>query len=196
MTKTIELSKLKILKSSCECNSLSSQVVIGRGSVLSRLMLVGEAPGANEDLLGKPFVGRSGKLLDRILDEVGIDHHDDIYICNVIKSRPPNNRKPTKKEITNHMPWLIQQIKLINPHVIVLAGSTALEAFLGKKTKITLIRGTWQNWKGRLVMPIFHPSYLLRNPSKAKGSPFDLTKLDLAEVKKKWQLLNQPLRHS
>ena len=173
----------------CGCGSHNSKVVIGRGNSLARLMLIGEAPGETEELVGKPFVGRSGLLLDQLLEAVGIDCQNGIYICNVIKTRPPNNRKPTKKEIEKHLPWLYQQIKLVAPLIIILAGSTALNSFLGHKSKITLSRGTWQNWKGISVMPIFHPSYLLRNPSKAPDAPFNLTKLDLIQVKERWSIL-------
>ncbi|KGG12554.1 MULTISPECIES: uracil-DNA glycosylase [Prochlorococcus] len=168
----------------------SNRFVISRGNALSRLMLVGEAPGANEEISGKPFVGRSGKLLDNLLEIAGIDQEEEIFICNVLKTRPPKNRKPTQKEIRLHLPWLLEQIKDVKPLVIVLAGATATYALLGIKTKLTLLRGTWQNWKGIPVMPIFHPSYLLRNPSKAEGAPIDLTRLDLEEVRKKWTQLN------
>ena len=172
------------------CDNTLPQVVISRGNPCSRLMLIGEAPGAMEDTLGKPFVGRSGKLLDQLLEKVGIDYENDIYISNLVKCRPPKNRRPTKSEITSHLPWLLLQIKLIQPYVLVFAGSTVLQTFLGMRTKITQLRGSWQNWNGIAAMPIYHPSYLLRNPSRAEGAPFDLTRLDLAEVKKKWMLLS------
>lgn len=161
------------------------QIVVSRGNSKSRLMLIGEAPGASEEKLGKPFVGRSGKLLDNLLEAIGFDVDKDLYICNVIKCRPPNNRKPTKIEIARHLPWLNQQIKSINPYVIVVIGATALEVVLGRKIKMSEIRGSWQKLDGIDVMPIFHPSYLLRNPSKACGSPFELTRLDLFNVKEK-----------
>tara|TARA_Y100001968_G_C19404440_1_gene742855 strand:- start:171 stop:680 length:510 start_codon:yes stop_codon:yes gene_type:complete len=150
-------------------------------------MIIGEAPGAKEEELGQPFVGRSGKLLDKLLVSVGIDPEIDSYICNVVKCRPPNNRRPTKNEVLNNLPWLRQQISLVNPLVIILVGSTALESVLSMKDKISKIRGTWQNWEGRFVMPIFHPSYLLRNPSEAEGCPVNLTRLDLFKVREKLQ---------
>ena len=163
------------------------KLVIGRGNPTSNLMIIGEAPGAKEEELGQPFVGRSGKLLDKLLKSVGIEPEIDSYMCNVVKCRPPNNRRPTKNEILENLPWLKQQILLVNPSVIILVGATAFEAVLSIKCKVSKIRGTWQNWEGRFVMPIFHPSYLLRNPSEGKGFPVNLTRLDLFKVKEKLQ---------
>ena len=172
----------------CECcgiNQSSAQVVVSRGNPSARFMLVGEAPGAMENSIGQPFVGRSGKLLDILLKDVGIHPDRDIYICNAVKCRPPKNRRPTKDELLLSLPWLNQQIQLVDPWVIALAGSTAVEAVLGLKDKISTLRGNWQSWQGRMVMPLFHPSYLLRNPSKVEGSPFSLTLEDLLKVKKR-----------
>ena len=149
--------------------------MISRGSPLARLMLIGEAPGAKEEELKEPFVGRSGKLLNFLLKEADIDSQDDVYFCNVVKCRPPKNRRPSKKEINECLPWLRQQIKLVDPVVIILAGSTALETVLGIKGVISNIRGKWIKLEGRFVMPIFHPAYLLRKPSREVGSPFSLT---------------------
>tara|TARA_Y100001968_G_C18973644_1_gene533462 strand:- start:31 stop:630 length:600 start_codon:yes stop_codon:yes gene_type:complete len=173
----------KIICSSCSLEEWQPQVVVSRGNFRARLMIIGEAPGANEDKLGEPFVGRSGKLLNKLLESAGIDFQEDVYICNVVKCRPPKNRRPTKAEIQLNIPWLNQQIKIIDPIIIILVGSTALEAVLGIKEAISSVRGTWQNWEGRLVMPMFHPSYLLRNPSQEKGSPKDLTLSDLLKVR-------------
>ncbi|KGG15341.1 MULTISPECIES: uracil-DNA glycosylase [unclassified Prochlorococcus] len=170
---------------SCGISDLLSPVVIGKGDKSSPLMLIGEAPGAMEEKLTVPFVGRSGKLLDLLLTQAGFDLCKDVYITNLIKTRPPNNRVPTKKEISLHLPWLYQQIKLVKPLVILLLGSSALHAILGERLKITETRGTWHNWNGILLMPIFHPSYLLRNPSKLEGKPYNLTSIDLNEVHKK-----------
>ncbi len=170
---------------SCSGNSQTASLVISRGNPFSSLMLIGEAPGATEEKLLRPFVGRSGKLLNNLLKEAGFDYEHDVYICNLIKSRPPNNRLPTQEEIALHLPWLYQQIKIINPLIIVLIGSTASRAILGLKSKISELRGTWHNWNGFYVRPIFHPSYLLRNPSRSIGRPYELTCIDLIEVKKK-----------
>ena len=162
-----------------------NKIVVSRGTPLARLMIVGEAPGAKEEELGEPFVGRSGKLLDQLLQNAGIDISQDVYFCNVVKCRPPKNRRPTKIEIQENLPWLYQQIKLVNPEIIALVGSTALEAILKNKSPISILRGKWINWDGRLVMPIFHPAYLLRNQSKEEGTPMSLTKLDFLKIKEK-----------
>ncbi|WP_320667895.1 uracil-DNA glycosylase [Prochlorococcus sp. MIT 1307] len=175
----------QLLCDCCGCNQSSTQVVVSRGNPGARFMLIGEAPGAREDALGEPFVGRSGKVLDQMLINVGINPSKDVFICNAVKCRPPKNRRPSKAELLSSLPWLKQQIKLVDPLVIALAGSTAVEAVLGVKEKITSLRGVWQTWEGRMVMPLFHPSYLLRNPSKVEGAPISLTRGDLLEVKNK-----------
>ena len=107
----------------------------------------------------------------------------------MVKCRPPQNRRPTKIEIQENLPWLYQQIKLVNPRVIVLVGATALEAILKIKSRITLLRGKWIDWEGKLVMPVFHPSYLLRTPSKEEGKPMSLTKSDFLKIKEKIDFL-------
>ena len=175
----------RFLCQSCDSISIPSPVVINRGNISSKLMLIGEAPGRTEEKEGLPFVGRSGKLLNKILQSTGFDCEQDVYITNLLKSRPPANRPPTQREIAMHLPWLYQQINQIDPLIIVLMGSSSLRAILGSNSKITKLRGTWQNWKGFFLMPIFHPSYLLRNPSRDIGKPFDLTLIDLLEVRKK-----------
>ncbi len=168
-------------------NSINSvkKIVVSRGNPEAQIVIVGEAPGAKEEELGEPFVGRSGKLLDQFLENAGIDINQDVYFCNVVKCRPPKNRRPTKTEIQENLPWLYQQIKLVNPEIIVLVGATALEAVLKNKSPISILRGKWIDWNGRLVMPIFHPAYLLRNQSKAEGTPMTLTKLDFLKIKEK-----------
>ncbi len=168
---------------SCRLAKTSAKVVVSRGNTTARLMVIGEAPGAKEDDIGEPFVGRSGSLLDQLLSSVGIDSNEDVFICNVVKCRPPNNRRPTKQELASSIPWLNQQINLVDPWIILLAGTTAVQAILGLKDGISSLRGSWKKWNGRLVMPLFHPSYLLRNPSKAQGAPFSLTVSDLIKVK-------------
>ena len=161
------------------------RLVIGRGSVFASLLIIGEAPGAQEDLEGKPFVGKSGKLLDELLKKAGIDHESDVYFCNVIKCRPPNNRKPTVREVNTHKPWLLQQIKLVDPKFIILTGSTAMRTILEVKEPISNLRGKWINKDGRRIMTIFHPAYLLRFPSKGIDKPHDLTLKDLKNVSSK-----------
>jgi len=173
----------------CNLSNSKNKIVVSRGNPLAKLMIIGEAPGAKEEELGEPFVGRSGKLLDKLLQNVGIDINQDVYFCNVVKCRPPQNRRPTKTEIQENLPWLYQQIKLVNPLLIVLVGATALEAILKIKSPISILRGKWINWEGRLVMPVFHPSYLLRNPSKEEGTPMSFTKLDFLKIKEKIDFL-------
>ncbi len=167
----------------CHLSNTASQVVVSRGNPLARLMIIGEAPGAKEDALGAPFVGRSGKLLDFLLEEVGINSKKAVFVCNAIKCRPPNNRRPSQKELSYSLPWLHQQIELVDPWIIILAGSTAVQTLLGVKEPITTLRGNWHHWEGRSTMPIFHPAFLLRNPTKLKGGPTSLTKGDLLKVK-------------
>ena len=161
------------------------RLVIGRGSVFADLLIICEAPGAQEDLEGKPYVGKSGKLLNELLIKAGIDYKEDVYFCNVIKCRPPNNRKPTLGEINIHKPWLLQQIKLVDPKFILLTGSTAMRAILEVKDPISNLRGKWIRKNGREIMVIFHPSYLLRFPSKEVNKPYYLTLKDLENVSSK-----------
>ena len=187
MTKNISSDK-NVSKVS-DLNNSINKIVVSRGNPFAKLMIIGEAPGAKEEEIGEPFVGRSGKLLDKLLQNAGIDINQDVYFCNVVKCRPPQNRRPTKAEIQENLPWLYQQIKLVNPRVIVLVGATALEAILKIKSRITLLRGKWIDWEGKLVMPVFHPSYLLRNPSKEEGKPMSLTKSDFLKIKEKIDFL-------
>ena len=127
----------------CDLANSRQQVVVGRGNPNARLLLIGEAPGAEEDASGQPFVGRAGKLLEQLLAEAGLDCERDLYIANVIKCRPPGNRKPSRAEIAACLPWLQQQIALQRPLLIGLLGATALEALLGLKGGITKLRGQW-----------------------------------------------------
>lgn len=147
-------------------------------------MVIGEAPGAEEDARGIPFVGRSGRLLDECLAQVGLNRAEDAYICNLIKCRPPGNRRPTPAEIKACRPWLDQQITEVNPDILLVLGATAVATLLERRTPISRLRGQWTEWDGRHVMPSFHPSYLLRNPSKEAGKPRSLFLADLACVKR------------
>lgn len=164
---------------------------MGRGNPRARLLLIGEAPGADEDSRGLPFVGRSGQLLDRLLLEAGLDPQLDLYICNAIKCRPPANRRPTPAELQACRPWLAQQIRLLAPALVVLVGATAVEAVLGIRGGITRLRGQWRataegplaaELAGCRLLPILHPSYLLRFASEEEGSPRWQTRQDLAAV--------------
>ena len=183
-------SSLKKLNSECvECTSCNlsetrKNVVVGKGNESAHVVIIGEGPGEQEDITGLPFVGRAGKMLDTALSSVDIDPLEDCYITNIVKCRPPNNRKPSAVESEACMPWLNEQINLLKPKIIILAGSTAVQSFLGINEPISKIRGQWIEKDNIKYMPIFHPSYLLRNPSKNKGKPKWLTWQDLKKVKK------------
>ena len=169
----------------CRLSQGRTKVVFGSGPVPCDLMLIGEAPGAEEDEQGLPFVGRSGQLLTQVLASVDIKRPDNIYIANTVKCRPPDNRAPQADEQAACFPYLEAQIKFVNPKIILLAGSPAVKAVLKTEEPITGIRGKWLKYPGTniSVMPIFHPAYLLRNPSKEKGKPKWLTWQDMQEVK-------------
>ena len=183
-------SSLKKLNSECvECTSCNlsktrKNVVVGKGNESAQVVIIGEGPGEQEDITGLPFVGRAGKMLDTALSSVDINPLEDCYITNIVKCRPPNNRKPSAAESEACMPWLNEQVNLLKPKIIILAGSTAVQSFLGINEPISKIRGQWIEKDNIKYMPIFHPSYLLRNPSKNKGKPKWLTWQDLKKVKK------------
>jgi DNA polymerase len=170
-----------------------TNVVICRGNPQAELMLVGEAPGPEENKRGKPFVGRSGQLLDQILEAANFDPEKDVFISNSVFRMPPgegdkNFRKPTNEEIEHYKPYLLEIIRLVDPKIMLLIGNVATQSILGK-TGITKLRGQWFDWNGRHVMPIFHPSYLLRNPTRTPGSPKALTWQDFKEVRRKYDEL-------
>jgi uracil-DNA glycosylase len=148
-------------------------VVFGVGSIDAQLMFVGEAPGADEDAQGEPFVGAAGQLLTKIIQATGLSR-SDVYIANILKCRPDTpgqsygNRKPTPEEMATCIPYLHEQIDLIQPKVIVALGATAVEGLLGKTVGITKLRGNWQTYRGTPLMPTFHPSYLLRNQAMSE----------------------------
>jgi DNA polymerase len=170
-----------------------TNVVISRGNPQARLLLIGEAPGPQENIQGKPFVGRAGQLLDKILLAVDFDPEKDVYITNSVFRMPPGDgskafRKPTNEEIEFYRPYVAGIIRLVDPHIILLTGNVACYSVLGK-IGITGLRGTWTQKQDRWIMPIFHPSYLLRNPSKTPGSPKALMWDDIREVRKKYDEL-------
>ena len=162
-----------------------THVVVSRGNPKAHIMIVGEGPGQQEDEQGLPFVGKSGQLLEKILAAVRFDSEKDVYICNVVKCRPPGNRTPAADESAACKGYLLEQIRLVDPKIILLTGATALKGLTGEKKGITKIRGQWMQWQGRWCMPIFHPAYLLRNPSRAKGSPKWLMWQDIQAVRAK-----------
>ncbi len=149
----------------CKLYAGRTNLVFGEGPGNARLMFVGEAPGAEEDAQGVPFVGAAGKLLNNLLSKLGLSR-GEVYIANVLKSRPPGNRDPESDEITACLPFLEKQIKAIRPLVIVTLGRIAAQALLGTKEPLTRMRGRWQRYDDIRVMPTFHPSYLLRFPQE------------------------------
>ncbi|MEB3216299.1 MAG: uracil-DNA glycosylase [Nostocales cyanobacterium 94392] len=170
----------------CPLGDTRQNAVVGRGNLQASIMIIGEAPGQNEDETGLPFVGRAGQLLEKILASAKLDSEQDVYIANINKCRPPGNRNPTTEEIKACKPYLLEQIRLVDPKIILLTGATALKGLLAEKRAISKIRGQWIEWEGRLCMPIFHPSYLLRNPSRETGSPKWLMWQDIQLVRAKF----------
>ena len=142
-------------------------VVFGEGAPQAHLCLIGEGPGATEDELGRPFVGRAGELLDKILQAAGF-RREDVYISNVVLCRPPGNRTPEDEEIAACRPYLQRRLELIDPAIVVLLGATPLRAMVDAKARITQERGRWYRIQGRWVLPTYHPAFLLRNPGKKK----------------------------
>jgi uracil-DNA glycosylase family 4 len=148
----------------CALHAARSQTVFSRGSGTSGLVFVGEGPGEEEDRLGEPFVGPAGQLLDRMIAAMRLER-DAVYVCNIVKCRPPRNRKPEPSEMAECTPYLIEQLDLIKPRVIVALGATAVQGLLGTTEGITRLRGQWKLYRGKVpVMPTFHPAYLLRTP--------------------------------
>jgi uracil-DNA glycosylase len=166
-----EVRKQALQCRACGLCQTRTNVVFADGNPEAKLMIIGEGPGQHEDETGLPFVGRAGQLLDKILLSVDIDRKKDTYICNIVKCRPPQNRVPTKEEAQTCRPFLEEQITFVKPEIILLAGATAVQYILQVKDPISKIRGKWFEYRGARAMPIFHPSYLLRNDTKAVGSP-------------------------
>jgi DNA polymerase len=153
------------------CSFGRTQIVFGKGHAKARLMFVGEAPGEEEDQKGEPFVGRSGQLLTKIIEAIGLSR-EQVYIANVIKCRPPNNRNPEPDEVASCEPYLFRQIDAIRPRVIVPLGKFAAQSLLKTMEPITKLRGRQFDYRGAVLIPTFHPAYLLRNPS-AKREVWD-----------------------
>ncbi len=155
----------------CDLHLSRTQAVLGEGNVNAKLMFIGEAPGADEDRLGRPFVGRAGKLLTSLIEATG-HKREEFYIANTVKCRPPGNRTPTPMEQEACFPYLKKQIEVVNPKVLCLLGAAAAFGILKRPVKITKERGTAINWEGRLVYLTYHPAYVLRNPN-AKETLFE-----------------------
>lgn len=151
----------------CKLHIGRTRLVFGEGSCRARVLFVGEGPGREEDLEGRPFVGEAGRLLTRIIKAMGLTR-EEVYICNVVKCRPPNNRDPEREEIETCFPFLTQQINIIRPQVICALGRIAAQELIGRDFKITHDRGKWHSFMGIPVMPTYHPAYILRNPSRER----------------------------
>jgi DNA polymerase len=163
----------------CKLWKTRTKLVFGEGNPKAELMFVGEAPGADEDRTGRPFVGRAGQLLTKMIEAIGMKR-EEVYIANVIKSRPPGNRDPEKDELEACSPFLFRQIAAIRPKLIVTLGNPATQALLGTRTGISRMRGEFQDYPriaGIKVLPTFHPAYLLRSPDKKREAWEDLKKV-------------------
>ena len=161
----------------CPLWKTRNHLVFGEGNPYAKLMFVGEAPGREEDLQGRPFVGQAGKLLTQFLQSIGLSR-DEVYIANVLKCRPPGNRTPQPQEIEACLPFLLKQIQAIQPRIICTLGAVATQTLLGQRASITRIRGQSLPWRwGIKLFPTFHPAYLLRNPGQKKNAYQDFLRL-------------------
>jgi uracil-DNA glycosylase len=168
----------------CPLHAGRTHIVHSEGNRKARLMFVGEAPGADEDMQARPFVGRAGQLLNKIIEAIGLKR-EDILIGNVNRCRPPQNRTPTLEEAKTCKPFLLREIAVVRPDVIVVLGNTAMKNLLDTKEGITKVRGQFQDYRGIKVMPTFHPAYLLRDPSKKRETWEDMKKVrDYLDKKK------------
>ena len=168
--------KLQNIKN-CELKKNATNIVFSDGSIHSKIMIIGEGPGAQEDKEGKPFVGRAGKLLDKMLESIHLNR-TKVYISNVVNYRPPANRRPTEEEIARYLPYLKNHIEIMNPKILILLGSTALNAIIGNVTVISRARGKWiQKEIGTIkpwIIASFHPAFLMRQPEQKKLAWIDL----------------------
>jgi len=176
--KDLDLLKKSIINiKNCELKKYAKNIVFSDGNPKSKIMLIGEAPGANEDKEGLPFVGRAGILLDKMLASIKLDR-TKVYISNVVNFRPPENRKPSENEISRYLPFLLRHIEIINPKIILLLGSTALNALIGRDTVISKARGKWYKKTignaNPFVIASFHPAFLMRQPDQKKLAWIDL----------------------
>ena len=171
----------------CVLSKTRTNVVFGEGFRNSEIMCIGEGPGYYEDQQGRPFVGKSGQLLDKILGVCGFSRSEHVFIANIVKCRPPNNRDPLPEERETCISYLYKQIELINPKIIVLLGAKALKGLIDPNARITKVRGEWLDWNNRLVMPTFHPAALLRNEKLKRSAWEDFKKV----VAKYRELVNE-----
>ena len=175
-----DLKAIAVVCEKCKLSKSRTQVVYGVGNPNANLMFIGEAPGRDEDLKGEPFVGRAGQLLTDIIKAMKLTR-DDVYIANVIKCRPPENRNPEPDELEACHPYIQRQVEIIQPKVIVTLGKFALQSLTGKAYGISAARGQWLDYNGVKVMPTYHPAYLLRTPSAKKDVWADMKKV-IAEL--------------
>ena len=175
----------------CDLCKTRNNTVFGEGPVENcKVMIIGEAPGGDEDIEGKPFVGKAGQLLTDILEKGGNISRQSIYIANILKCRPPENRDPKPEEMMACNEYIEAQLLLLHPKIVVTMGNIPTKWLLKTKQGITTLRGQWFNWRGIKLFPMFHPSYLLRNPIRTPGGPKDLTWKDIRELKSKIDELN------
>ncbi|MBN1416129.1 MAG: uracil-DNA glycosylase [Bacteroidales bacterium] len=161
----------------CGLADTRRHVIFGEGNANAGILIIGEAPGHDEDIQGRPFVGKSGQLLDKILAACGFTRDEHVFISNIVKCRPPDNRVPTPLEAAACTPWLIEQIEMINPKILILLGATALKYMAGPDHRITRERGNWLNIQNRLAMPVYHPAALLRDASLKRDTWEDFKKI-------------------
>ena len=161
----------------CQLSKTRKNVVFGEGNKNADIMFIGEGPGATEDETGKPFVGKAGELLTKIIENVLFLQREQVYIANIVKCRPPNNRVPTPNEVESCLPYLLKQINLIKPKIIITLGATAYNNLTNDKTSISKIRGEVLSFGNAKLIPTFHPSFLLRNPSAKKYVFADMKKV-------------------
>ena len=174
----LEKLKKKILEiKNCDLKKNATNVVFGDGNINANIMIVGEGPGAQEDIIGKPFIGRAGKLLDKMLESINLDRKK-VYISNIVNYRPPENRRPTDLEISRYLPYIQKHIEIINPKILVLLGSTALNTLIGDEEVISKVRGKWIQKEIGTIKPwiivSFHPAFLMRQPQQKKLAWIDL----------------------
>tara|TARA_B110000438_G_scaffold294802_1_gene336786 strand:- start:438 stop:1136 length:699 start_codon:yes stop_codon:yes gene_type:complete len=178
--------KIHLIKN-CDLKKNATNLVFSDGNPNAKIMIVGEGPGANEDALGKPFVGRAGKLLDKMLASINLDRKK-VYISNVVNYRPPENRKPTEEEINRYLPYLKSHIEIVNPKILLLLGSTALNTLIGDEIVISKARGKWiqkeVGYANPWIIASFHPAFLMRQPEQKK-----LAWVDLKMIRDKFKTL-------
>ncbi len=187
-SKSLNLLKRSIIDlENCDLKKYAKNIVFSDGNPNSKIMLIGEAPGANEDQEGLPFVGRAGQLLDKMLSSIDLDRKK-VYISNIVNYRPPENRKPSDNEIKRYLPFILKHIEIIKPKILVLLGSTAMNALIGNENVISKMRGRWiekkfGNCKTSIIIT-FHPAFLMRQPAQKK-----MAWIDLKMIREKKQIL-------